>query len=278
VWRSAAPGLVVLWAPCDAAAKMRWLWVTAVAALSAHAEPLGIRFLPPPGFTRVQLAEGGFGAWLRELPLLPEGTPVKLHTGGLKANQTAHAAVVDLDVGTADLQQCADAVMRLRAEWQWSRGGASDVSFNDTAQGKPMRFAAWAAGARPRAEGRRLVWAQSAKPDASRSSFRRYLDTVFVWAGTASLAKQLVARRSADVAPGDVLIQPGFPGHAVLVLDVAIAPSGEKRVLLGQSYMPAQQFHVLRANAQTAWFEAPTDETSTQTPEWEFAPGALRTW
>ena len=40
---------------------------------------------------------------------------------------------------------------------------------------------------------------------------------------------------------GDVLIQGGSPGHAVIVVDMAENPAtGEKLYLLAQSYMPAQ--------------------------------------
>lgn len=83
--------------------------------------------------------------------------------------------------------------------------------------------------------------------------------------------------RRRDAIPGDVFIEGGHPGHAVLVVDAADeAASGRRFVLLAQSYMPAQQVHVLR-NPRRAdpWF--PTDEQGPLvTPEWVFPPAALR--
>ncbi|MBL8922791.1 MAG: DUF4846 domain-containing protein [Myxococcaceae bacterium] len=235
------------------------------------------RFPPPEGFTRVSAEQGSFGAWLRGLPLAPEGTPVLLHSGAEKARQDVHAAVIDLDVGTKDLQQCADAVMRLRAEWLYGTGKAKAVSFNDTGKGAPMPFSRWAKGERPKAKGNALVWSATAKPDESRASFRAYLDTVFMWAGTSSLEKQLVKRPLDAIAPGDVFIKGGFPGHAVIVLDVA-KRGDEARLLLGQSYMPAQNLHVLKQADGDPWFSAPTADAKYETPEWTFPPGSLRTW
>ena len=39
-------------------------------------DSLEARFAPPPGFRRVAVAAGSFGAWLRRLPLAAPGTPV----------------------------------------------------------------------------------------------------------------------------------------------------------------------------------------------------------
>ena len=89
-------------------------WVAASTACS--------RFQCPEGFTRVKADSNSFTSWLRGLPLLPEGTQVHLFNGELKYNQGAQAAVIDLDVPKADLQQCADAVMRLRAEYLFAAG------------------------------------------------------------------------------------------------------------------------------------------------------------
>lgn len=238
---------------------------------------LAERFTPPEGFSRVPVEPGSFGAWLRGLPLKPAGSPVLLHTGAEKGRQDVHAAVIDLDVGAKDLQQCADAVMRLRAEWLYGSGRAKDVSFNDTGKGAPMPFSRWAKGERPKAKGNALVWSAIAKADDSRSSFRAYLDTVFMWAGTSSLEKQLVKRPLDAIAPGDVFIKGGFPGHAVIVLDVA-KQGDEVRLLLGQSYMPAQNLHVLRQADGDAWFPGPKPDEKYETPEWTFPPGSLRTW
>ena len=48
-----------------------------------------------------------------------------------------------------------------------------------------------------------------------------------------------------SLQPGDVFIKGGSPGHAVIVVDVAIYPQTGKTVfLLAQSYMLAQQIHI----------------------------------
>lgn len=247
----------------------------------AESDRLERRIAPPEGFVRVPAPAGSFAAWLRGLPLKPEGTPVLLHTSAPKWRQDVHAAVIDIDTGARDLQQCADAVMRLRAEWQFARGYARRIAFNDTGEAKPMSFSRWAAGERPRANGRKLVWTKRATADASYASFRRYMDTVFVWAGTHSLERELVAVASDRVEIGDVIIKGGFPGHAVLVADVAEHPgTGERRFLLIQSFMPAQDMHVLKGRDTpdgTPWYRLEPDQPFV-TPEWIFPPGSLKRW
>ena len=241
----------------------------------AHGTSVGSRIAPPPGFTRE--APDPFAAWLRGLPLLPGRPAVMLHDGRPKANQDAHHAVVDLDVGRKDLQQCADAVIRLRAEYLFSAGRAAEVVF-DATSGDPMPFARWRAGERPVVSGQRLRWvAGRAAPDATYGAFRRYLDVVFTYAGSASLARELVAVPGSAVAAGDVFVQGGFPGHAVIVVDVAHDPrTDRRRFLLAQSYMPAQQLHVLRSPGRAdPWYELVAGHTLV-TPEWTFHPGDRR--
>lgn len=249
--------------------------------LHSASDRLDHRVVPPGGFVRIPTREGSFGAWLRGLPLKPEESQVFLHNRTPKGRQDVHAAVIDIDTGLRDLQQCADAVMRLRAEWQFGRGAFRRIAFNDTGGAKPMSFSRWAAGERPRAQGRALVWAKRAPADASYASFRRYMDTVFSWAGTHSLERELVPVRDGRVEIGDVIIKGGFPGHAVLVADVAEHPqTGERRFLLIQSFMPAQDMHVLKGRDTpdgTPWYRLEPDQPFV-TPEWIFPPGSLRRW
>ena len=208
-------------------------------------DDLARRFAPPPGAERVKTS--GFGEWLRHLPLLPPDTQVQLFDGTLKARQEVHAAVVDLDVGTRDLQQCADAVMRLRAEYLYA--GGRPVEFHpDPGKKTALRF-----------EGH------------ERARFQKYLIRLFADAGSASLQAELRPISSHRIQPGDVLIQGGYPGHAVLVLDVAEGAGGEQFLMLGQSYMPAQQFHVLKnmgSASLSPWYPAADLEAGLATPEW----------
>jgi hypothetical protein len=236
------------------------------------------RVPPPAGFSRVPVTAGSFAEWLRGLPLKPEGSPVKLYTGAPKWRQDVHVAVIDIDVGKRDLQQCADAIMRLRAEWLYGQRRANEIAFNYTNGGR-VSFARWARGERPSSDGR--SWSPRAKADASHDALRSYLDQVFAYAGTYSLERELKPVDLADIAIGDVFIRGGFPGHAVLVADMASNPAtGEKRFILVQSFMPAQDIHVLRNPADPAggpWY--PVEFAGDLvTPEWQFARNSLRRW
>ena len=242
----------------------------------SEADRLDLRIPPPAGFVREAAAAGSFAAWLRGLPLKPGRPQVKLFDGRLKGNQEAHHAVVDIDVGARDLQQCADAVMRLHAEYLYAAGAIDRVRF-DVTTGAPASLAGWFEGDRPVVRRNALSWARTGPRVSSYASMRRFLDVVFTYAGSASLARQLRPVTDRDLQPGDVFIQGGFPGHAVLVADVARGP-GRSAFLLVQSYMPAQEIHVLRNPADPArgpWYEgSPRD--GLVTPEWTFEAGALR--
>ena len=245
--------------------------------LRGAAGTIEARFVPPAGFHRLPAAPGSFAAFLRGLPLRPEGTPVLLFDGRPKGNQTAHVAVIDIDVGRRDLQQCADAVMRLRAEYLRSAGREDAICFRFTG-GQDAPWSSWREGRRPAVHGDDVAWSAHGQPDAGYASFRRYLDVVMSYAGTASLAKELVpVRDPRRVEPGDVYIRGGFPGHAIIVVDVAVAADGRRVLLAAQSYMPAQDPHVLRApgSPHAPWYEA-TADGALVTPEWLFPPRSLR--
>jgi hypothetical protein len=77
-----------------------------------------------------------------------------------------------------------------------------------------------------------------------------------------------------DIQVGDVLIQGGSPGHAIIVFDVVVnQKTGQKAYLLGQSYMPAQEIHILKNlnnNNNNPWYLV-EDSNIIKTPEWTFS-------
>ena len=245
---------------------------------------LSSRIPVPPSARRIRADEGSFGSWLRGLPLLKRGSPVLLHNGNLKPNQSVHHAVIDIDIGSRDLQQCADAVMRLRAEYLFTRKKQKlkpriPIKFNYTT-GDKVPYQRWAKGERPKVEEYRkknrkqwrVKWKRSAKKDYSYKQFRRYLDNIFSYAGTASLSRELSRRPIYDIRVGDIYLQGGFPGHAVIVLDLADHPRHGKIMLLAQSYMPAQSPHILKNlnnHELSPWFKVPR-QGRLFTPEWTF--------
>jgi len=236
------------------------------------------RIAPPAGATRVPVEAGTFAVWLRGLPLREGRGTVFLHNGRKKPNQQVHHAVLKIDVGEKDLQQCADAVIRLRAEYLFSRKRFDRIHFNFTS-GHRADFNRWAEGYRPVVRGRQVRWVKSAAADASYRSFRRYLDVVFTYAGTASLSRELVrVKDPRQMRIGDVFIRGGYPGHAAIVVDLAAdARTGRKYFLLVQSFMPAQDMHVLRNPGdarRSPWYDAAFGD-ELRTPEWTFRRSEL---
>ena len=264
---------------------MRATFVLALLLSAAvlRADDLAARVAPPAGFERAPAEKGSFAHYLRHVPLQPAGAKVHLFDGREKPDQTLHHAVLEVDTGQRDLQQCADAVIRLRAEHLFAAGRADDVSFRFTS-GHPAEFRKWAAGHRPKVSGNGVTWPKTAAADASYASFRRYLDVVFTYAGTLSLSKELHALAKDEplgevIEPGMVFIQGGSPGHAVIVMDVAKHPGTGKVVfLIAQSYMPAQEIHVLKNPTDgglSPWYSAEFDG-ELKTPEWTFKKGDLK--
>ncbi len=229
------------------------------------------RFAPPVGFVRVDLPPDSFGAWLRRIPLAVEGSPVLAYDGRviLSPDHSNLAAVTTLDVGKRDLQQCADAVMRLHAEWLWHRGRASEASY-PTGAG-PIPWTRYQAGEYPRAKGLTFEWRRGRARSGDHKTYRAYSDVVAGWANTVSLAQTAKKPERAEVRPGDFFILPGGPGHTVLILDLARSPEGKLVALLGQSFMPAQNFQVLRPSRSRTWFEI-DPESGVKTPFWERFP------
>jgi Domain of unknown function (4846) len=252
-------------APFD---RTRYPWLTGATAEDAGRErTLEQRFAPPPGFVRMVAEAEGFAAWLRGLPLAKRGTPVVSFAGDtlVPAGDPRLAAVVDLDIGNRDLQQCADSVIRLHAEWNKLKGQNDAVSYTSFS-GVSMPYARWQKGERLGLDGKTLVWRAGGKSDTSHASFRSYLDSVFSYANTVSIARDGKLVSQAELAPGDFVVAPGTPGHAVVVLDVAKNSEGKRVALLGQGYMPAQSFHVL-AHDGDPWFSLEGAELAT--PFWK---------
>ncbi len=235
------------------------------------------RFLPPAGYERIALDSNAFGYYLRNLPLKKHGSPVYLYNGKLKGNQSAHAAVINLSVGSRDLQQCADAVMRLRGEYLFRTRRYSDIHFRFVS-GFNCEYAKWREGYRVALSGNSVLWQKTAPADKSYASFLKYMETVFNYASTLSLEKELKAIELKDVEIGDVLIKGGAPGHAVIVVDLAENAEGKKVVLLAQSYMPAQDIQVLQNpvnGAISPWFDL-EERLKIYTPEWTFEAFQLK--
>jgi len=212
----------------------------------AAARTIADGIAPPAGFARVSTAPGSYGEWLRHLPLQPDSSGVLLHDGRPVTDRGTVAAIIDIDVGRGDLQQCADAVMRLRAEYLFSRRLTDLIGF-ELVGGARYRFADYAAGTIPTPAGETVAWRRGQPQGKGHADMRRWLDIVFGFASTRSLARELrPAGGIADAAIGDVFIRPGNPGHAVVIVDLATDGGGRTLALLAQSSMPARDMHLLR--------------------------------
>jgi hypothetical protein len=210
----------------------------------------------PQGYKRKNLQSSSFAHWLRNLPLRADAK-VYLYNGQLKNNQSAQFAVLDLPIGKKDLQQCADAIMRLRAQYLFDQKRFNEISFADN-NGKQYAFSL-----------------------STNYSFESYLETVFAYCGTLSLERQMKpVNNFAAMEPGNILIKGGSPGHAVIIIDMAVNMEGKKIYLLAQSYMPAQDIHILKNpmnNCVSPWYEL-KDNSLIYTPEWTFTPQQLKKW
>lgn len=236
------------------------------------------RIATPENFNRLQPDSNSFGYYLQHFPLKEINAKVYHYDGTEKRNSNVYEAVLDIDIGNKDLQQCADAVMRLRAEYLYSKKLYHTIHFNFT-NGFKADYSKWAEGYRIKVNENNVSWYKAAEKSYSYETFKQYLEIVFSYAGTLSLSKELKNVSVDEINIGDVFIWGGSPGHAVIVMDVAEKPTNKKRIfLIAQSYMPAQNIHVLKNlndSNLSPWYDL-SETDKLYSPEWTFEKSDLK--
>jgi len=206
-----------------------------------------------------QFPENSWQYFLQHLPVVD--SPVRDYRGKQVRDQYKNAGVVPYDVGTKDLQQCADALMRLRAEFLFDQKRYDEIGFHFVS-GQYYSFNDYCAGKRPVASGNQVRFVQGEAARKNHASLRRYLDLVYAYASTISLAREMKPADSLEV--GTVVIYPGSPGHCFIVIDEGVDEKGERVFRLAESYTPAQSIYVLRnpgAEEKTPWQPLPGSGT-----------------
>lgn len=238
-----------------------------------NSDPKTIGEIPlPDGFERVPIEDTtSFAYFLRNLPLKPLGTPVYYYDGSVAGTTDCAYAVIDAyQPSDEDIQQCADAIIRLRAEWLYKNARYDEIAFHFT-NGWLCEYKRWADGERVSVKGNKASWYKAANVDYSYENFQKYLRTVFYYAGTLSLEKELEQSTVLAIRIGDVFIQGGTPGHSIIVVDMGIdtiiSSTGlcEKCFLVAESFMPAQDIHILtniNSEKMSPWHSSVTVERS----------------
>jgi hypothetical protein len=237
------------------------------------------RYLPVEGYVRAEYEDGSFAEFLRNQKLKPYGEKVLYYDGRKKPSNGIYDSVFDVDIGNRDLHQCADAIMLLRAEYLYSLGLYDKISFNFVS-GFKAEYRKWMDGYRIRVNGNDAEYYKAAESSNTYEDFRKYMDMVFAYSGTLSLEKELESVSIKNMNIGDVFIVGGSPGHAVIVVDMAVNSDGEKIFLLAQSYMPAQQTQILINPMDediSPWYSLKRKEKLV-TPQWTFDLDMLKTW
>lgn len=240
---------------------------------------LETRILTPAGYTRVTKEMGSFQGYLRRYGMKADGSPVLLYDGSEKGNQSAHAAVFAMPVFDSDLQQCADSIMRIYAEYFWSMEDYRRIAFHLT-NGFLMDYPSWRDGKRLSVNGNHTEWVKKAGYDESKDTFLSYLRCVMAYAGTLSLDEESTPVDIAAIQAGDMFLKGGSPGHCVMVADVAKDQAGNSCFLLAQGYMPAQEFHILKnpLHEDDPWYYTGELSYPLVTPEYVFKEGSLQRW
>ncbi len=216
----------------------------------------------PEGYKRANHTSGSFQEYLRNYTLKPFGSKIINYDDTEYFWQRGHIGILDISVPKNGLQQCADALIRIRSEYLWDNNRKNEIGFNFTS-GHYCSWLKFAEGYRPKINGNKVTFHKTAKADVSKANFYNYLNLIYTYSGTLSLFHELKLVDDKDLKIGDMLIVGGSPGHIVMLCDEAVNAKGEKIFLLFQGNTPAQSVHLVK-NLEDAekspWYTLKTGE------------------
>lgn len=199
----------------------------------------------PEGYKRVDYTKGSFEDDLRNYKLKPFGSKIINYDGSAYFWQGGHIGILDIDVPKNGLQQCADALIRIRSEYLWDNNRKDEIGFKFTS-GHYCSWTKYAEGYRPKINGNKVTFHKTASANASKVNFYKYLNLIYMYSGTLSLYNELKSVQAKDLKIGDMLIKGGTPGHIVMICDEVINEQGEKLFLLFQGNTPAQSVQLVK--------------------------------
>lgn len=242
-----------------------------------NGKTLQTRILVPQGYTRTKVKKKSLGTFLRQYSLKEDGSPILLYNGEKRNRQNNHIAVFQLPLENADLQQCADSIMRVYAEYFYQTRQYRKISFHFV-NGFEAKYSKWRKGYGISVNGDYVKWVKTSQEHTSYESFQKYLRIVFSYASTLSMAKESKSIQTSQIQIGDVFLNAGSPGHVVMIVDVCEDKSGKKAFLLAQGYMPAQEFHILKnmKHEDDPWYYEDEVTYPFITPEYIFEKGSLK--
>jgi len=230
------------------------------------------RYKLPKGFKRTYVKPKSYGDFLQKLPLKSQNEKVKYYDNTIKSNDNIYCGVINLKIGNKNLHQCADAVMRLCAEYLWKHKRYEEIHFNLT-NGFRVDYSEWMKGKRIIVKENNSFWKSVTSPSNTKEDFWDYMELIFMYAGTLSLSKELRLVNISNMKIGDIFIKGGYPGHAIVIVDMAENTlTKEKIFILAQSYMPAQEIQILvnKENPNYSPWYFSNFENKLYTPEWTF--------
>ena len=225
------------------------------------------RFNPPAGYERVQTENGSFAEYLQNFTLRDytvKPLVFDTETKTLVNDENAPAvSVLAMDlINKGNLQQSSDSMVRLYAEYLYSKGRYTDITFNLlTTPIFKCHFDTWSKGGRLDLskinEGNQISWCldhnencghKDVELGTSAGTFRYYLQNVMTYSDTASLItdmNQLSA--SQDAAIGDIIVYADRQAAPAIIVDLAVNPSdGSKVYVMARGSSPACEIYIVR--------------------------------
>ena len=199
-------------------------------------------FKLPKGYERISL--NGYSNWIINQPIIVNQDVLTYSKDVVWGLNKTYIAKFDYNIGKEDLHQCADAAIYLNAKYHYSTSNLHSIKYRFT-NGYAYGYSTFVENKVPKCKNNK-GWKCKLVYEQTNQKLDEYLNIVWKYAGSYSLEKYDTYQVNInDIRPGDIFIYGGFPGHVVSVVDVIVNKNGDKKFMLAQSYMPAQDQHIL---------------------------------